>query len=134
MVILLHKADAWRSVLLMHTFATFSDSVELFKPQKAHAARSSFYLIAKGVRPEREAAVEAVRQWKEIWSKATFGVGGAGEDGLGNEEIEGVQSGEDTKEKVKAALEEFGPTLLNIAQPVFAVQVEALKRAPWMQK
>ena len=31
MVVLLHKADAWKSVLLMHTFAAFVDDLELFK-------------------------------------------------------------------------------------------------------
>ncbi|KAK4234378.1 hypothetical protein C8A03DRAFT_47266 [Achaetomium macrosporum] len=123
MVILLHKADAWRSVFLMYTFATFSDSVELFKPRRAHGSPSLFYLIAKGVRPEREATVKAVRRWKEKWTIATFGVGGAGEDGLGDEELEVVQSGgEDSEEKVT-----------KIVQPVFAVQAEALKRAPWMR-
>ena len=33
---LLHNADAWPFVLLMHIFATFTDDVELFKPRKGH--------------------------------------------------------------------------------------------------
>ncbi|KAK3896457.1 hypothetical protein C8A05DRAFT_20569, partial [Staphylotrichum tortipilum] len=46
MVILCHRADAWRSVHLMYTFAALADNVELFKPQKGHKTRSSFYLVA----------------------------------------------------------------------------------------
>ncbi|KAL2183705.1 hypothetical protein L209DRAFT_572679 [Thermothelomyces heterothallicus CBS 203.75] len=46
---LLYKADAWPSVLLMHTFATFTDDRELSKPRKGHRTRSSVYLVAKGV-------------------------------------------------------------------------------------
>ncbi|KAK4155265.1 hypothetical protein C8A00DRAFT_13671 [Chaetomidium leptoderma] len=136
MVILLHKADAWPSVLLMRTFATFSDHVELFKPQTAHRMRSSFYLVAKGVRPGREAAAEAVRRWKAKWSMATFGVGGGGggeieEDGLGEGEVDVLESG--GEEKVRAVLQEFGPALVRMVEPVFAIQAEALKKAPWMK-
>ncbi|KAK3301883.1 uncharacterized protein B0T15DRAFT_442103 [Chaetomium strumarium] len=134
MVILLHKADVWRSVSLMYTFATFSDSVELFKPQKPHALRSSFYLIAKGVGPELDAALESVRRWKEIWTTATFGLGGTGEDGSGDEESEVGQSGEHADEKVRAVLQEFGPKLVKIVEPVFSIQAKALKNAPWMKK
>ena len=133
MVILLHKADAWPSVLLMHTFATFAETVDLFKPRAGHRMRSSFYLVAKGVRPEREAAVEAVRRWKAKWSMATFGVGGGGEDGvdgLGEGELEVLESG--GEEKVKTVLREFGPALVRMVEPVFAIQAEALKKAPWM--
>lgn len=131
MVILLHKADAWPSVLLMHTFATFTDNVELFKPLAGHRMRSSFYLVSKGVRPGREAAVEAVRRWKAKWSMATFGVGGGGEDGLGEGELEVLESG--GEEKVKAVLQDFGPALVRMVEPVFAIQAEALKKAPWMK-
>ncbi|KAK4128084.1 hypothetical protein N657DRAFT_2583 [Parathielavia appendiculata] len=136
MVILLHKADAWPSVLLMHTFDSFAERVELSKPQAGHKIRSSFYMVAKGVRPDCEAAVEAVRQWKAEWSLATFGLGAVTgdcqeEDGLGEAELEVLGSGRE--EKVRAVLQEFGPTLLRLAEPVFAVQVEALKKAPWMK-
>ncbi|KAJ4290017.1 hypothetical protein N0V88_006818 [Collariella sp. IMI 366227] len=132
MVILLHKANTWSSVLLMHTFTLFSDSVELFKPRKAHRTHSSFYLVAKGVRPRDEAAVEAVRQWKVKWNMATFGVVEGREDGLPLDEgeVEVLGSGE---EKVRVVLKEFGPALVRMAEPVFEIQAEALRNAPWMR-
>ncbi|KAK3900374.1 hypothetical protein C8A05DRAFT_36003 [Staphylotrichum tortipilum] len=131
MVILLHKADAWASVLLMYTFATFSDHLRLFKPQNAHRMRSSFYLVATGVRQGCEAAVEAVRQWKAKWRMATFGVGDGGEEGLGEGELEVLESG--GEEKAKAVLQEIGPALVRMAEPVFAIQAEALRNASWMK-
>jgi hypothetical protein len=133
MVILLHKADTWPSVLLMHMFATFADTVELFKPKAGHRTRSSFYLVAKGARPECEASVDAVRQWKGMWRVATFGVGGCGEDHDGSREgvLEGLGRG--GEEKVQEVLREFGPTLVRMAENVFAIQAEALWKAPWMK-
>jgi hypothetical protein len=130
-VLLLHKADSWRSVLLMHTFATFADSVELFKPLAAHRLRSSFYMVVKGVQPGREAALEAVRRWKMKWSMATFGVGDGGDGEPGEEELDVLESG--GEEEVRAVLEEFGPALVRMTEPVFAVQAKALKKAPWMK-
>jgi hypothetical protein len=105
--------------------------VELFKPRAGHRVRSSFYLVAKGVRPGREAAVEAVRRWKGQWSVATFGVGG-GEDGLmGERGLELLEGGEE--EEVRTVLHEFGPALVRMVEPVFAIQAEALRNAPWMK-
>jgi hypothetical protein len=125
MVALLHKADAWRSVLL-----TLTDGVELFKPRAEHKTRSSFYLVAKGFSPEYEEAVEAVREWKARWRMATFGVGGS-EDVLDEGELEVLGSG--GEEKVKVVLQEFGPRLVRLVEPVFGIQAEALKKAPCVE-
>lgn len=131
MVILLHKADRWQNVLLMYTFTTFADYVTLFKPPTAHRTRSSFYLVAKGVRPEREAALEAVRQWKAKWSMVTFRQSGDGEDERGEVELEVLGSG--GEEKVNGVLQEFGPDLVKMVEPVFRIQAEALRNASWMK-
>ncbi|KAK3313108.1 hypothetical protein B0H66DRAFT_608166 [Apodospora peruviana] len=72
-VVLLHKADIWSSARLIYSFSLFSDSVELFKPLKGHRMKNSFYLVAKGVNPGREAAVKEVKRWKAQWKIATFG-------------------------------------------------------------
>lgn len=116
----------------MHTFATFVDNLELFKPRSGHRTRSSFYLVAKGVRPERDAAVETVRVWKAKWSMATFGLGGDGDEGgPGETELEVLESG--GLDKIRRVLREFGPTLVRLVEPVFAIQAAALKTAPWMK-
>ena len=131
MVIFLHKADAWPSVLLTHTLARMAETVVLCKPQTAHKKQSSFYLVARGVRPECDAARAAVAGWKAKWGLATFGVGDGGGP-LGEVEKEVLGSGEE--EKVRDLLREFGPDLVRMVEPVFAVQAEALRTAPWMKK
>ncbi|KAK0704079.1 hypothetical protein B0T26DRAFT_807478 [Lasiosphaeria miniovina] len=103
MMILLHGADKWPSM------------------------RSSFYLIVKGVKPGREAAVQAVERWKVQWKLATF------ENEVMNEREWEVLGGiEGSAMEAEAVLKEFGSELLRLAEPVFAVQAEALKQAPWM--
>ncbi|KUJ10153.1 uncharacterized protein LY89DRAFT_701089 [Mollisia scopiformis] len=70
-IMLLHKVEAWDTMDLLYRFLQFSD-IELFKPIKKHAIRSTFYLVAKQVRPSSEAARLAVQHWKEGWWQATF--------------------------------------------------------------
>ncbi|KAK3994459.1 S-adenosyl-L-methionine-dependent methyltransferase-like protein [Cladorrhinum sp. PSN332] len=127
MIVLLHRADNWPSVKLIHMFSRFSDSVELFKPLSGHRMQSSFYMVAKGVRPLREEAVQAVKEWKTQWKEATFPMGnlaGMGEEFLGCGE----------EEKAKAVLEEFGDALVRMTGPIFETRAAALRFAPWMKK
>jgi hypothetical protein len=131
MVFLLHKANAWRSVLLTLTFSTFANGMELFESRAGHRTRSSFYFVAKGVRPECEEAIEAVQEWKARWRMATFGVGGS-QDVLDEGGLEVLGTGRENK--VNAVLQESGPTLVRMVEPVFGIQAEALKKAPWMMK
>jgi len=127
MVILMHKADAWPSVLLMRDFVGFTDKLVLFKPTSGHKTRSSFYLVAKGVQPQHEAALQATGRWKAKWRMATFGLG-SGDAFEGEVLSNGEEAG------VRAVLDEFGPTLVAMAESVFAVQAEALRKAPWMKE
>lgn len=127
MVILLHKADIWSSVQLIYTFSRFSDTIALFKPTKGHRARSSFYLVAKGVRPERDAGVEAVGRWKAQWKIATFG-----EEAMSEREWEVL--GRREERDIEVVLREFGSELLRLTAPVFVIQEEALRNAPWMKR
>ncbi|KAH6838583.1 hypothetical protein B0I37DRAFT_449642 [Chaetomium sp. MPI-CAGE-AT-0009] len=157
LVVLLHKADAWPSVRLAHTLWGLADGgVAFYKPRLAHRTRSSFYLVARGVRAGGERAVRVVEGWKGVWRWATFQVGGVQEQerGGGGEGVEGVEGGlgrgvggegdggegggdevgSERDSECRAVLEEFGETLVKLARPVFAVQAEALSKAPWMKK
>ena len=122
-VILLHRVDSWRSVALLHMFEAFAD-IRLFKPRNGHAMRTSFYLVAKHVQPRCAAAQKAVVVWKEQWKAATFGGGGGGDEAPDS-------ASDDT---VNAVLDEFGWRLSKLARPVFAIQAEALRNAPFMKK
>jgi hypothetical protein len=117
MVVLLRRPDVWDVVHLLHQFNYFAD-IQLFKPHKKHALRSTFYLVAKNVRPEAESARTALEAWKESWSRATFG--GDDEKGERDPEID--------DEVVEKLLEEFGPKLIELANPVWKIQADALKK------
>lgn len=125
MVMLLHKLEAWHTVLLLRTFASFS-AVELFKPRSGHAKRSSFYMVAKDVRSDQAEATAAVEAWKAQWRAAT----------LETDEQrwrEYRQRSQDAAPDVDAFLREFGPELARMGRDVWAVQGDALAKAPFIR-
>lgn len=122
-IILLHKADAFDTMQLLRSFSEFA-KIALFKPQKAHNTRSTFYLIAKDVKPLSVPAIEAMEKWKFDWQQATFG----GEKGTG------VAKEPASDEEVNALLDEFGPELIKLCQHIWSIQAEALVRAEWRQE
>ena len=79
---LLHKIEAWDTTELLYLFSR-SSSIKVFKPRTKHAIRSSFYLIARNVQQNSDAAKLAVAMWKPAWWHATFG----GENGTGEREV-----------------------------------------------
>lgn len=131
MIVLLHKVEGLDSIRLLRAFDSFA-KVELFKPWNGHAKRSSFYMIASDVQSTDHRAVEAVQEWKRQWKLRTLGTDEEWEDeraraaGFGELGIEGV-------------LEEFGPTLVKMANDgqVWRKQAAALKtvsRKGWKWK
>jgi hypothetical protein len=116
MVTLLRRPDAWDVAYLLHQFASFAN-IQLFKPYKKHALRSTFYLVAKDVQPETESAKAALEEWKNSWKNATFG----GNKGTGEKD-----SDMDV-EAVEKLLHDFGPTLIRLAKPVWTIQAAALE-------
>lgn len=131
LVLVMHRADAWDSEGLLRLFAGFADVV-LFKPARAHAKKSSFYMVARNVRAGAPEAVEAVEGWKRGWREATFGEGGVEGGGV----AEGSENGavaEGSASDAESLLEEFGEQLVRLARPVFEIQAKALRAAPWTQ-
>ncbi|KAL9606875.1 MAG: hypothetical protein Q9167_008138, partial [Letrouitia subvulpina] len=119
-IILLHKADAFDTMQLLRSFSGFA-KIALFKPHKGHTTRSTFYLIAKDVKSLSVPAIEAMENWKFDWQQATFG----GEKGPG------VDQEPASDEEVNAVLDDFGPELIKLCQPIWSIQAEALDRAQW---
>lgn len=120
-IILLHKVDAWDTLSLLQTFETFS-TVVLFKPEKIHAARSSFYLVAKKVRPNSDEAKEALDNWKAQWLRTTF----AGDD------CTGLDPEEPTEEEVRSVLDAYGKRLRDFGKPLWSIQLAAMKKTPFV--
>lgn len=122
MIVLLHRIEAWNTVRLIWMFHKIS-SVRLFKPEKCHAKRSSFYMVATNVESQTPVAVEAIKQWKRIWRIATF---------ASDEEYDKVILDEDSS--VETLVEDFGPELVKLGKAIWKIQANALANAPFMKK
>lgn len=114
---LLHKVDSWQSALILYTFSKFAQ-VQVFKPSRAHASRSSFYMVAKDIDTKHDDAIDAIAEWKRIWYQATFG----GPDGLGVRE-------EADELVVHKVLTEFGDRLSKLGINAWKIQADALEKA-----
>jgi 23S rRNA U2552 (ribose-2'-O)-methylase RlmE/FtsJ len=123
LIMLLHKPEKWEVAQLLHAFDNFS-GVTLFKPRRARGIRSSFYLVAKNVRSEREVAKDLVEQWKEEWGAATFG---------SDEDYKTMVKKGDDLGDVEGVLAEFGEKLGRLGKVVWEVQADALERQSWIK-
>ncbi|PVH91739.1 hypothetical protein DM02DRAFT_620351 [Periconia macrospinosa] len=122
-IALLHKSHKWRTFSLLHMFSKFSD-IQLFKPEGFHAEKSSFYLVAKNVRPQSQDAIDAIEKFAWSWSRGTFSdATGPSEDNDNDVSDEG---------EMKLLLEEFGYKFISHAKPVWEIQATALAHARWM--
>ena len=117
MVVLLRKPDAWEVAHLLHQFNSFAD-IQLFKPYKKHAVRSTFYLVAKNVQSKAESVKAALEEWRESCFRGTFG----GDEGTGERDPEMEV------DAAKAVLNDFGSKLIESAVPVWKIQATALER------
>jgi 23S rRNA U2552 (ribose-2'-O)-methylase RlmE/FtsJ len=120
MVMLMHKMEAWDTVLLLRTLHKFS-KITVFKPSKSHAIRSSFYIIAKNIRPYSAEAKAALKRFRSQWWQLTFGERPCRDE-------EGDMEG-----KVDEVVEEFGETLKELGRDVWRIQAEALEKAEFMR-
>ena len=121
LIMLLHKIEAWDTIELLHIFSSFS-AIELFKPERKHAARSSFYLIARNVQPDIEPARLAVNSWKQAWQQATFG----GDDGTGGPRLLVDDN------HIHMVLDQFGDRFVELARPIWEIQTRALSGMKFM--
>lgn len=114
-VMLLHNVNAWRVLKLIYTFTKISSSVQLFKPIRKHKIRSSFYLVAKGVKPHAPEALRVIDEWKKTWMSITIDFSTWNETVLSEEE------------EVKTVLADFGETIIKMAEPLWEIQLKALQ-------
>lgn len=127
-IILLHKPEMWNTVKLLSLLDTISE-IQLLKPTVAHKTRSSFYLVAKNVQSQNPEALRAIADWKSTWKKLTF------PPSLEEKEQEQQQPDQTQMEIRKAhdLLTSFGERLLKLGEPVWLIQRDALKNAPWLK-
>lgn len=116
LVAVMHKPEDIHTAEMLHIFSTFSE-VSLFKPKRAHAKRSSFYMVAKNVAARHKQAIEAVEIWKREWIVSTLGT---------VEDCAGLSNR--TTDETRKLLEEYGTELVKIGRPIWATQVAALNK------
>jgi 23S rRNA U2552 (ribose-2'-O)-methylase RlmE/FtsJ len=135
LVVLLHRVEQWATAQLLWTMSQVAD-IQLFKPRRIWGKRGSFYLVAENVRPHCPEAERAVRRWKDAWRWTTFGLPRASYPAENEDRLNLVANEEDavSDEAVGDLLRKFGLRLIHIGRPVWQIQLEALRRAPWNKK
>lgn len=128
LIILLHKVEMWDTVRLLSIFDKISQ-IELFKPVKSHQIRSSVYLIAKNVQSHQPEAAAAIDEWKAAWKNATFPSCANEEDGDQPDLLETRVP----NDEVLNLLASFGERLIELGEPIWRIQIDALKRASWLK-
>jgi 23S rRNA U2552 (ribose-2'-O)-methylase RlmE/FtsJ len=126
LIMLLHKVESWHTLQTLRAFSSFP-TIQLHKPEKHHATRSSFYLIATNVQPTSPTAKAAVGTWKSMWKEATIG----GPDPT-REDCSSVSS-LDTEREANEFLEDFGDQIIQLGEPVWSVQRNALSMKSWVE-
>lgn len=119
MVVLLHKLEARDTVDVLYTFSQFS-TVKLFKPQRAHAKRSSFYMVATDIQSDSPHVKEAIQAWRHMWRIMTF---------ASDEERQRASEGHLDEQVL---VEQFGPDLVRLGRAIWEIQARALEKAPFM--
>jgi hypothetical protein len=124
-VLLLHRIESWDTVCILHAFNEFSD-IQLYKHPKAHAIKSSFYLVARRVNLEHHTARESMDYWESLWRYLTF---------KHFQEVPLSRSSlyESDDVFVQNMINNLGPQFLRLAEPIWKIQAEALRNAPFMR-
>ena len=128
LIMLLHKVEARSSMTLLDIFDKISDVV-LFKPKKIHATRSSFYLVARNVRSQDPWALSAIATWKNGWKVATF----AGMPNVAGSDLL-LRADQALKDANISLLLDFGEWLIELGDPIWNLQMDALAKAPWLRQ
>lgn len=123
MIVLLHRSGRVRIFRLLRMFSQFSQ-VRIFKPAKAHAIKSSFYLVAKNIQSESPACIEAMDIFKLTWERAT----------LKDESASSALLYKDlglVEQSLQPELENFGSTFVELVRHTWKIQADALEKAPF---
>lgn len=125
LVALLHRINTVRSFKIIHLFYKFSQ-VQLFKPAKSHKMKSSFYLVAKNIRPDEKAYAEAMTHFRQLWDHATYGTGN-------ESQVDFCMEWELSKKSLQPEIAEFGATFIELARPIWKIQEDALGKASFLK-
>ena len=134
LIILLHNCAAFETIQILHVFDQIAE-IQLFKSVVGHKKAAGFYLIAKNVQPEHPEAVTATSEWKKTWKDLTFPPStspNGQENTLPPQEASGEPNELETK--VIGFLERFGDRVIELGEPIWQIQKEALANAKWRKR
>jgi 23S rRNA U2552 (ribose-2'-O)-methylase RlmE/FtsJ len=113
LVVLLHRINTARNFRIIHLFHKFSQ-IQLFKPVTSHKMKSSFYLVAKNVRPDERAYAKAMAHFKQLWDYATYGIDNESQAEFSTE-------WELSRKSLQPEIDEFGATFIELARPIWKI-------------
>ncbi|KAG9686934.1 NAD(P)-binding protein, partial [Aureobasidium melanogenum] len=119
MIVLLHRSGRVRIFRLLGMFCRFAQ-VQIFKPAKAHAIESSFYLVTKNVQPDSPACIAAMNLFKLIWERATLKDESASSTLLYKDLVQ-------VERALQPELEDFGEKFVELIRPTWKIQADALE-------
>ena len=129
LIMLLHDSAAYETIKLLHLFDNIAE-LQLFKSTSFHMKRGSFYLIAKNVQPGHPEAVAAVDEWKRVWKELTFPT----LDEHGQAKSPKAVNESERARPVSDLLRIFGQRIIELGEPLWQIQKEALATARWTKK
>lgn len=129
LIVLLHHLEIYETIKTLSVFDKIAQ-IQLFKPVTAHKMKASFYLIAKNVQPEHPKAVIAINEWKKTWKELTFPT--LDRDGQGDPPQ--IASEIELQEEVSNLLELFGERIIELGEPIWQIQKDALATAKWRRQ
>ncbi|KAF3000330.1 hypothetical protein E8E14_000332 [Neopestalotiopsis sp. 37M] len=119
-----HKIKRLETAKLLHLFSKMS-KISVYKPVSIHGARSSFYMVAKDVQIDSPVATQAVQEWKRQWREATLDIHSSQQKTmLDHNDPERIRAAQDV-------VENFGPRLIQLAEPIWKIQTDALLNKPF---
>ncbi|RDW65895.1 uncharacterized protein DSM5745_09634 [Aspergillus mulundensis] len=124
MIVLSHKIEAPAMVQMLYEFSRFS-TVTVYKHAKFHAKRSSFYMIASGLKVDSEEAVALLERWRRKWKSLVLDMK------LTDERF--AEMAEEGAPTIEEILDTFGERLIEMGRTVWGVQAEALGKAPFIK-
>ena len=123
LIMLLHDVGAYESIKILSVIDKIA-KIQLFKPVSAHRKDGTFYVIAKDLQPGHPEAVAAVNEWKNIWKELTFPV----------IDTKALISKPGRAEEAAELLERFAGRVVELGEPIWQVQKEALVAGWWTKK
>ena len=128
LIMRLYHAGSYETIKILSIFDKIA-KIKLFKSVSWDKKRGSLYLIAKNVQRFCPEAVAAVNEWKMIWKELTFPIIKRRVRGEPREVVDTAE----LSNKVSSLLESFGTRAIELGEPIWDIQREALANTNWTE-